>query len=90
MKTFSVLLAVLLSPVTSARAGEPSAEARTYLDTECAKAAKAKKDAPCAGVANATLFAMMMNAKFKVEATKADLGDAIKAHCVKVCEEARK
>lgn len=88
MKTV-LWLAALLLPL-AAPAAEPSPALKAQLDVECAKAARQKPAAPCAGVANATLFGLMMSPKFKEEATKAELGDAIKAHCEKVCAVARK
>lgn len=89
MKTLLPAALSLLLASSSLAAGL-SADGKAYLDAECAKAARARKDAPCAGVANATLFSMMTHPKHKEEASRPELGDEIKATCVRACEAARK
>ena len=89
MKRFSFVLALTLLTSLSASAVELTAEAKTFLDDKCSATAKAKKDAPCTGVANATYFDMLMNPKLKEEASKKDIGEAIRDYCAKACEKAR-
>lgn len=89
MKRFSFVFAVLLLTSLSASAAELTAEAKTFLDDKCVATAKEKPDAPCNGVANATWFTVLMNPKLKEEASKKDVGEAIKAYCQKACEKAR-
>lgn len=89
MKTLCAAAASLLL-ASSAFAAGLSTEGKAYLDAECAKAARAHRDAPCAGVANATLFSMMTHPKHKEEASRPELGDEIKATCARACEAARK
>lgn len=89
MKKF-ILSAIALTS-TIAYATELSPEFKTFLDTECAKTAKEKADAPCNGVANLVWFKVMMNPKLNEQAKKnPDLGKASTAYCATVCEAARK
>lgn len=72
-------------------AADLTPEFKTFLDTECAKTAKEKKDAPCNGVANVVWFKVMMNPKLNEQAKKnPDIGKAATAYCAEVCEAARK
>ena len=89
MKRISLVLAAVLFTSFSASAAELTAEAKTFLDEKCSATAKEKKDAPCNGVANATYFSVLMNPKLKEQASKKDVGEALKDYCAKACEKAR-
>lgn len=70
---------------------ELAADLKVLLDKECAKTAKAKADAPCQGVGQATLFDVMMGSdKFRAQLQDPKLSEAVVSYCKLACEAARK